>query len=172
MPFPRRNLELKARYADLDLAAERAQELGARDAGLEVQTDTYFRVPTGRLKLREIEGKETFLIGYVRPDQSSARHSNYHLVPVEDPAALKAALTDTLGVRGVVAKRRRIWLWENVRIHLDEVTGLGTFIEFEAVITSPAEEAAAPGQLDRLSHLLKINANDRLAPSYADLLNL
>jgi len=81
-------------------------------------------------------------------------------------------LTDTLGVRGVVVKRRHIWLWQNVRIHLDEVSGLGTFVEFEAVITSPAEEVAAPTQLNRLSTILLIRPEDHLAPSYADLLNL
>jgi predicted adenylyl cyclase CyaB len=172
MSIPRRNLELKARYADLDAAAASIREFGARYAGLEIQTDTYFHVHIGRLKLREIEGKEAVLIGYVRPDESSARHSDYHLVQVADPAAMKAILTDTLGVRGVVVKRRHIWLWQNVRIHLDEVSGLGTFVEFEAVITSPAEEVAAPTQLNRLSTILLIRPEDHLAPSYADLLNL
>src|SRR5262249_31497745 len=157
MIIPRRNLELKARYADLDTAAARLQKIGARDAGVEVQIDTYFRVPIGRLKLREIEGKETVLIGYVRPDESSARQSNYHLAPVADAAAMKAVLADTLGIRGVVAKRRRIWLWQDVRIHLDQVAELGTFVEFEAVITTPAEETAAPAQLERLSQVLAIN---------------
>jgi predicted adenylyl cyclase CyaB len=171
MAFPRRNLELKARYADLDAAAALLRDLGARDTGVELQLDTYFRVPAGRLKLREIDGQETVLIGYMRPDEGGARTSNYQLVPVDDAAAMKAVLTDTLGVRGVVAKRRHIWLWQNVRIHLDDVTGLGTFVEFEAVITSPADEAAAPAQLDRLAHLLAINPDDRIAPSYADLLD-
>ena len=172
MTFPRRNLELKARYADLDAAATRLREFGARDAGLEIQTDTYFRTQTGRLKLREIEGKEAVLIGYVRPDEMGTRQSQYHLVSVADAASLKAALTDALGVRGVVAKHRHIWLWQNVRIHLDQVEGLGKFVEFEAVITSVDEETAAPAQLSQLSQLLSIRPEDQLAPSYADLLNL
>jgi len=172
MAFPRRNLELKARYADLDAAAARLREFGARDAGLEIQTDTYFRVQTGRLKLREIEGKEAVLIGYVRPDALGTRQSQYHLVQVADAAAMKAVLTDALEVRGVVAKHRHIWLWQNVRIHLDQVEGLGKFVEFEAVITSVNEETAAPAQLDQFSQLLSIRPEDHLAPSYADLLNL
>jgi predicted adenylyl cyclase CyaB len=170
--FPRRNLELKARCAGLHAAAARMRQLAARDGGLEVQTDTYFCVPSRRLKLREIAGQSAALIGYARPDQTGARLSNYHLVPVMDAAALKALLSDVLGVRGVVAKRRHIYLWHNVRIHLDEVAGLGSFIEFEAVLTCPADEAAAPAQLDELCHLLGIAPVDHLAPSYADLLGL
>jgi len=167
---PRRNLELKARCSDLAGAAIRVRTIGARHAGLEVQTDTHFRVPNRRLKLREIEGEPPVLIGYARPDRTGARLSDYHLVPVADAAAMKAVLSDVLGVRGVVSKRRQIWLWENVRIHLDEVAGLGSFVEFEAVLTSPAQESAAPAQLDELCRVLQISPSDQLAPSYADLL--
>ena len=170
MPASRRNWELKARCPDQEAAAQQVGRLGARYTGLEVQTDTYFRVPKGRLKLREIEGQQPALIGYSRPDQTGARLSSYHLVPVADAAAMKTILTETLGVRGVVSKRRHIWLWENVRIHLDEVAGLGSFVEFEAVLTSPVEEVAAPGQLNELCQALQIAANDLLAPSYGDLM--
>jgi predicted adenylyl cyclase CyaB len=169
---PRRNLEVKSRCLDLQAAAAQVGHLGARYVGLEVQTDTYFRVPSGRLKLREIESQEALLIGYSRPDQTGARLSDYHLVPVLDTAAIKALLTEMLGVRGVVSKRRQIWLWDNVRIHLDEVKGLGSFIEFEAVLKSSAEEIAAPAQLAELCGLLQIASGDLLAPSYADLLGL
>jgi adenylate cyclase class IV len=165
-------LELKARCPNLRAAAARVVQLGARDAGLEVQTDTFFRVPSGRLKLREISGQQAVLIGYARPDQTGARMCNYHLAPVPDAAALKALLSDVLGVRGVVAKRRHVYLWHNVRIHLDEVAVLGSFIEFEAVLTLPADEAAAPAQLDELCRVFEIAPADHLAPSYADLLGL
>jgi predicted adenylyl cyclase CyaB len=170
MRAPRRNLELKARCPDLEAVVAKVGQLGARDAGLEVQTDTYFHVASGRLKLREIEGKPAVLIGYARPDQVGARLSKYHLVPVPDALAMKVLLADTLGVRSVVSKRRRIWLWQNVRIHLDEVMGLGSFVEFEAVIRSPEEEIAAPGQIGHLRQFLSIELADHVAESYVDLL--
>jgi len=168
----RRNLELKSRCSDLDEAAARALSLNARDAGLEVQTDTYFRVSSGRLKLREIEGKPAVLIFYERPNAAGTRLSKYHLVGVTDAVAMKALLSDAFGMRRVVAKQRRIWLWQNVRIYLDEVAGLGSFIEFEAVINSEAEEFAAPGQLHELCRAFAISSGDHIAASYADLLNL
>ena len=168
----RRNLELKARYPDLAAARAVVGRLGARSAGVELQTDTYFPVPHGRLKLREIQGQAAVLIWYDRPDLSEARLSAYHLVPVADAAVLKAALTAALGIRGAVHKRREIYLWHNVRIHLDEVARLGTFIEFEAVLSSDEDEAQAPGRLARLCQELAITPAQHVASSYAELLGL
>jgi len=170
VPTARRNLELKARCSDLETVAAKVGQLGARDAGPELQTDTYFHVPSGRLKLREIEGKPAALIGYARPNHVDARLCNYHLVPVLDAAAMKALLASILGVRSVVSKRRRIWLWQNVRIHLDEVAGLGSFVEFEAVLQSPEDEIAAPGQIEHLRQAFSIDPINQIAVSYADLL--
>lgn len=168
----RRNLEIKARYPELTIVRAIVSRLGARPAGVEFQTDTYFPVPHGRLKLREIKGQPPVLIWYDRPDCSVARLSAYHLVPVADAAALKAALAAALGVRGEVHKRREIYLWHNVRIHLDEVARLGTFIEFEAVLSSDADETQASDRLARLCQELAINPAEQIAPSYAELLGL
>jgi adenylate cyclase class 2 len=168
----RRNLEIKARYADLTAARAAACRLGARPTGVELQTDTYFLVPHGRLKLREIEGQPAVLIWYDRPDHRAARLSAYQLVPVADAPALKAALAAALGVRGEVRKRRDIYLWHNVRIHLDEVAGLGTFVEFEAVLGSAEDERQAPDHLTQLCQELAISSADPIAPSYAELLRL
>jgi predicted adenylyl cyclase CyaB len=168
----RRNLEIKARHADLVAAREAVRRLGARETAVEVQTDTYFRVPQGRLKLRAIEGQPAVLIWYDRPDNQGTRLSAYYLVPVPDPTGMKAALAAALGVRGEVHKRRGIHLWHNVRIHLDEVAGLGNFVEFEAVLSPEEDDTIAHARLDQLCRSLDILPADHLAPSYADLLGL
>jgi predicted adenylyl cyclase CyaB len=168
----RRNLELKARCADVAAARAAATRLGAREAGVLVQTDTYFRVWHGRLKLRVIEGRPAELIWYDRPDQGPARTSRYRLVPVPDPEALTAALAAALGVRGKVHKRRELYLWHNVRIHLDDVAGLGTFVEFEAVLSPTDDEPTAQVRLEQLSRALSIGPAKQLAVSYADILGL
>jgi len=168
----RHNLEIKARLADLDQARTRLQSLPLQAGGVQLQTDTYFQVHQGRLKLREIAGQPAVLIQYARPDAAAARVSCYYLVPVPEPALLKAALTAALGVRGVVCKRREIHFWHNVRIHLDEVDGLGSFVEFEAVLAAEDQLAAAQESLDQLCRLLALDPVAHLAPSYADLLHL
>jgi predicted adenylyl cyclase CyaB len=172
MSAPRRNLELKARHADLAAARAAALRLGARPAGIEAQTDTYFRVPHGRLKLRVIDDAFAVLIWYERPDGVTARLSAYHLVPVPDPLALKTALSGALGVRGDVRKRREILLWYNVRIHLDDVAGLGTFVEFEAVLGPEDDERTAVECLDELCRQLAIQPAERIGSCYADMLGL
>jgi predicted adenylyl cyclase CyaB len=169
---PRRNLELKARCADLASARRVVEQLGARSGGTEIQTDTYFHVAHGRLKLREIESQAAFLISYDRPDHDAARISAYHLVPVADADGLKAALAAALGVRGQVRKRRQIYFWHNVRIHLDEIDGLGSFVEFEAVLSSEQDESESAAHLEMLRHSLALEPADLISRSYADLLGL
>jgi predicted adenylyl cyclase CyaB len=171
MSTPRQNLEIKARIADLASARQRLAGLRVRDGGVELQTDTYFFVRRGRLKLREILGQPTVLIAYHRPDSAEARTSDYRLMEVAEAETLKAALADTLGVRVVVRKCRTVLLWENVRIHLDEVDGLGNFVEFEAVLSAEADLRRSQGRLYWLERLLEIRPEDHVAVSYADLLN-
>jgi predicted adenylyl cyclase CyaB len=134
------------------------------------QRDTYFHAVKGRLKLREIAGATAELIAYSRADLAGPKVSNYTVVPVLDPAALVRALGDTLGVRAVVEKRRRLVLWRNVRIHLDEVARLGRFVELEAVAATSGGLEAEKAKVDELREKLGI-ADDGLliARGYADL---
>jgi predicted adenylyl cyclase CyaB len=167
-----RNIELKAVCRDVAAAREATVRIGATAHGVLDQTDTYFRARTGRLKLRETAGHPAELIAYQRPDTTDTRASDYHLVPVSDPAALRRALAAALGVRGVVRKRRELWIWENVRIHLDTVDALGTFVEFEAVLGDGDDDAAGHTKLATLRAALKIGDEDLIAQSYSDLLKL
>jgi predicted adenylyl cyclase CyaB len=166
-----RNLEWKARYVDLATGQEAVRHLGADHHGREVQTDTFFHVPAGRFKLREIDGEGAHLIWYDRPDREGARLSRYYLVPVVDAARMKAALSAAMGIRGVVRKDRVIYLWRNVRIHFDEVAGLGAFVEAEAVLAD-GDEISAPDRLAELVRVLAIPPANFIAGAYADLLEL
>lgn len=171
---PRRNVELKAIDLRPDRTLERALSLGARDRGVLVQRDTYFTVAHGRLKLREEEpGDGAHLIAYTRPDDDPAvRVSDYRVVPVAEPRLLCEALEAALGVRRVIAKRRRLLTWEQVRLHLDEVEGLGTFLELEAVERPGSDLKRERARVAQLREVLEI-ADDRLLEgSYAELLPL
>jgi predicted adenylyl cyclase CyaB len=171
--MPNRNLELKARCPDLPRAAGAALAIGATREGLLEQVDTYFQFPHGRLKLRETTGRGgAELIAYERANDTAVRGSDYYVIPIAEPAAMKAALTKRLGVRGTVSKRRELLLWHNVRIHLDDVAGLGTFLEFEAVISPTDDEHVSRERLARLTGALAIRDDDRIAVSYSDLAGL
>ncbi len=165
-----RNIELKARCPDLPLAASRSKSLGAREAGILNQVDTYYHVKQGRLKLRTIDNDRAELIFYHRDNSSEVRPSDYQIVAITDPAALNVVLSQSLGVIARVRKRRRLLLWENVRIHLDDVDQLGTFLEFEAVVSPAADEATSHRRVAELRAALQISDADLIDSSYSDLL--
>jgi homotetrameric cytidine deaminase len=166
-----RNVELKARDPDPARTLERALALGAEDRGELVQRDTYFAGARGRLKLRDQDPGEAELIAYHRPDHSEARTSEYRRVPVgADAGALREALDGAHGTLVVVDKRRRLLVWEGVRIHLDEVEGLGCFLELEAVAAEDSDLSLERQKVERLRGELEIEDTNLVAASYSDLL--
>jgi predicted adenylyl cyclase CyaB len=69
----------------------------------------------------------------------------------------------------VVEKHREIYLYRNVRIHLDEVRGLGSFLEFEAVLGPGVDQVAGQSQLDFLAREFSLDRGDLLSGSYSDM---
>jgi homotetrameric cytidine deaminase len=164
------NVELKARDSDPKATAARCLALGAEDKGVLHQRDSYFVARRGRLKLREEDERGGELIAYRRPDASEPSESRYVLAPVSAPAEVAEALEAALGTSVVVvSKRRRLFLWDGVRIHLDEVEGLGSFIELEAVSADGAV-AEAHEKVARLRRELAIDDSVLVSSGYADLL--
>lgn len=130
------NFEAKFACDDLAEIERRADALGARFAGELVQTDTYFRIPRGRLKVREqrLPEPNAELIEYFRDDLPQIRLSRYERTPLPDPHIALANLAARYGEPyAVVRKRRRLYLLETARIHLDSVEDLGPFVEIEVV---------------------------------------
>jgi homotetrameric cytidine deaminase len=164
----RRNVELKALDPDPARSLATCRELGAEDRGVLRQRDTYFRTRTGRLKLREQEPGGATLIQYDRPDEAAARESRYRLTRVDDPDGLSASLDAALGTLVVVEKERHLLLWEGVRIHLDSVAGLGSFVELEGVAPPDSDLSAERDKVARLQHALGIG--EILTCSYSDRL--
>lgn len=165
----RRNLELKARDADSERSLATCESLGAEDRGSLLQEDTYFNVPRGRLKLRRQHGTAAHLIAYQRPDVPGQKESRYRIIEVSDASELEAALADALGVAAVIKKTRRFFAFEGVRIHLDRVEDLGSFIELEGVATADDELERFPALLEDLRQAFGIEDVDLLEGSYCDL---
>jgi len=165
-----RNIEIKARHNNLASARRTAAATGAQHEVTMAQTDTYFRVSAGRLKLREQKPGADQLVFYRRPDQPSPKASDFQVVPVEDGAGMRALLTAALGVLVQVSKQRELWRVDNVRIHLDTVAGLGTFIEFEVMVIDGHSEEGCRGQAQELLDVFGIGEGDLLSGSYADLI--
>jgi predicted adenylyl cyclase CyaB len=163
------NLELKARVTSISRATEQARNAGAEERGVLFQTDTYFKVQRGRLKLRETADGAAELVQYERQEDSSERWSRYRKVDVCSAGVLKAALAESLGIVSVVRKERRLFFYRGARIHLDNVDGLGSFIEFEV----PADREADPAALMKdLRGIFEIAEDSIEKGSYSDLLSV
>lgn len=167
---PRRNIELKARDPDPSASLEVCRALGAEDRGTIAQRDTYFKVARGGLKLREEQPGLPHLIQFERASELQQRESRYRIIEVSDGAALCAALAAAIDIRGVVVKRRRLLLWQSVRIHLDEVEQLGTFIELEAVAPPDSDLAYEHRLVAELRDALGITDERLVALGYAEQL--
>jgi adenylate cyclase, class 2 len=162
--------EFKARNKDNNILEEKLQKLNPRFGGEDHQTDTYFNVSNGRLKLRE-GNTENALIHYQRPDVPGPKSSDVILYRHQPDKYLKETLIAALGIKVTVIKTRRIWFVENVKIHFDTVKELGDFVEVEAI-----DEDGSIGlitlqeQCSSFERLFNIKTGDYVAHSYSDLL--
>jgi adenylate cyclase class IV len=167
------NLEIKCRYADHDRAARLARDLGADLHGRLVQTDSYFNIRPGRLKLRHtrcgpVERYE--LIYYRRWNRPAAKTSDYQLLPITDGSRTFDFFAAALGVMVRVDKERVVYLKDNLRVHLDDVTGLGRFLEFELAVTPSHPLEACRERMQELLRRFAIAPVDLVRVSYSDLL--
>jgi adenylate cyclase class IV len=165
-----RNIEIKARLRDAAAVRRRAEDLADGPPEVIPQTDTFFHAPHGRLKLRELESGAGELIHYQRPDAVGPKESRYTIVRVNPADPLRRALADALGVRCVVRKTRTLLMAGPTRIHLDQVEGLGAFLELEVVLRPEQDAAEGERIAGDLMLRLGIQVEDLVAGAYADLL--
>lgn len=164
------NVEIKARTTRSADIRKLLLEEGADFKGTDHQTDTYFNVPKGRLKLRQGNIENT-LIYYERENAAGPKTSHFDLVPVPDGEALKALLTKSLGIKVVVQKEREIYFIENVKFHLDTLRQLGNFVEIEASNRHhPLSLERLHEQCDYYMRRFAISGPDLVNLSYSDML--
>ena len=164
------NIEIKARVRDFDKIRHRAEQLS--DTPMEVipQEDTFFNTPLGRLKLRVLSEDKGQLIYYTRPDQEGPKRSDYHISLTSDPENLKRVLELAYGIRGIVRKTRYLYLVDQTRLHLDDVEGLGQFMELEVVMRDGQSDAEGQLIAEGLMAALGVERSDLLEGAYMDLL--
>jgi len=164
------NVEIKAKVADPEALKHRIASLADGPGETLLQEDTFFQVRTGRLKLRLASPGRGELIYYERDDSSGPRPSQYELAKTDEPGSLSRVLALALGVRGVVRKTRLLYRSGRTRIHLDEVEGLGSFLELE-VEMRPGEEKEAGDAIARdLMASLGVEERDLVTVAYIDLI--
>ena len=167
--MPVLNIEFKATTNKLEELEALLQQHDPLFIGEDHQVDTYFNVPVGRLKLRE-GNIENALIHYEREDTAGSKSSHVLLYQHQPDKALKEILIKTLGIKAIVDKRRKIYFINNVKFHFDTVSGLGTFVEVEAIDKDGSiGKEKLQAQCDEYAALLGIRAEDYCSVSYSDM---
>lgn len=164
------NIEIKARVADPARKRELTERIADTGPTVLRQQDTFFPCPNGRLKLRKLTADQGELITYRRADVAGTKQSDYLLSCTTTPDTLRAVLAEALGTGIVVTKTRLLYLVSQTRVHLDEVEGLGTFLELEVVL----KEGQSPEEGHRIAReimrQLEVKEADLIEGAYADLL--
>jgi adenylate cyclase, class 2 len=170
--FKHKMVELKARVGDHELLRKRLAALGAEHVGTFHQSDLYFKVPEGRLKLREVKGTSTVeLIYYERENIAGPKSDDAFILRVKEPGELKKILKKTLTPLIVVDKARDIYRHNGIQIHLDTVEKLGKFIEFEKQTENNPETTEKDRlALQKLMEKLEIDPTNLESLSYSDLI--
>jgi adenylate cyclase, class 2 len=127
MPF---NIEVKVKFDRLEAVEKTLLANAARCVGTDFQTDKYYKIPNGRLKIRR-GNIENQLIFYRRNESAELKQSEIVLLPIDDK--LEFVLDNILETIVVVKKARKIFFINNAKFHLDDVEGLGRFVEIEII---------------------------------------
>ncbi|MFH1501638.1 MAG: class IV adenylate cyclase [Candidatus Eisenbacteria bacterium] len=164
------NIEIKAHLKDPGSVRALAGALASRPPERLEQQDTFFRTRSGRLKLREFGDGSAELIYYERSDITGPARSVYLRAGVADGPGVAELLRACAGVRGVVRKVRNVYLIGRTRVHIDDVEGLGSFVELEVVLSQECDEDQARGTAVELMRELGIAEEDLVCAAYVDLL--
>lgn len=164
------NIEIKARSNNVPAIRKFLEKNYTQHPGIDAQTDIYFDVPHGRMKLRE-GNIENALIHYHRENRSGPKASHVILYQTDPTKKLKDLLTAALNIKVVVRKTREIYFINNVKFHIDEVDGLGSFVEIEAIDkTGTIGENELMRQCQFYLTEFKIQDDDLVELSYSDML--
>ncbi|XP_063703974.1 uncharacterized protein LOC134833552 [Culicoides brevitarsis] len=166
-----RNVEIKARLTGKEQwqqLIELASNLTKSKGEIILQRDIFFHSKQGRLKLRYLLHKKSELIYYDRPDVGGPKLSSFHKVDLEDPETMEQMLDKSIGTKGKVQKERYLFLHEGTRIHLDNVDGLGYFLEFEAVLKPDESVESGEKRLHDLLQVFNIPKENLMEGAYMD----
>jgi predicted adenylyl cyclase CyaB len=165
-----RNIEIKARVLELQALTDRVRDIADHGPEIIEQEDTFFRSAKGRLKFRKFSDSKGELIYYERSDHQGPKECQYFIYPTSKPAEFVEILSRSVGVRGVVIKRRILYTAGQTRIHLDEVKDLGHFMELEVVLRPDQNSQDGERIAKELMRRLKIDESSLIECAYIDLI--
>ena len=164
------NVEIKAKITDLEALKQQVARISDSPAELIIQEDVFFHGSRGRLKLRIFSDSRGELIYYERADQAGPKRSLYFISGTAEPRKLAVVLKAAMGIRGVVRKKRWLYWVNSTRIHLDDVDGLGSFVELEVMLSTGQRTEEGEAIAGGLMATLGIDDSELIEGAYIDLL--
>jgi predicted adenylyl cyclase CyaB len=164
------NIEIKAILKNRIAAEAIAFRLNGTAPETMHQQDIFFPCEGARLKLRILGPERGELIRYERSNIADARRSRYSIACTTNPEVLRDILTKTLGTIGVVTKTRNLYLVGQTRIHIDQVDGLGDFLELEVVLNPDQSDADGKEIVAKLLSDFGVEKEQLIGEAYVDLL--
>jgi len=149
-----------------------AQALAGAAAQRVEQDDTFFNCERGRLKLCAFPERPGHgeLIFYQRADAAGPKASFYELSTTRCADELRRTLSLAYGQAGRVRKIRRFVKIGRSRVHLDQVEGLGDFMELEVELAEGESELGGQQEAQVLMLALGLQDAPLIAGAYTDLL--
>ena len=166
-----KNIEIKASVLNRENLVALIEQVADSGPVAIRQDDTFFRCSNGRLKLRQLSPNHGELIYYNRPDTSGPKESFYIITETTEPEQLRKTLDLALGVTARVRKKRLLYMYGVTRIHVDEVEGLGDFVELEVVLGDSDTFEMGQKIAEELMILLDIKAGELLIGAYVDMIS-
>lgn len=158
------SVALRARvHEDLRLREYLERNGAGRELVIELR-EVHFNAPHGRLWLvrhgsRYAELVHTDECGGVRQYRT------------EQPETMETLLRCACGVRGIVDKTRELYVHQGVRVHFDDVRGLGRFVELAIILGEEGDSGAARATLLDTARRLGLAEETLSDTPYIDLLN-
>ncbi|CAL7948294.1 unnamed protein product [Xylocopa violacea] len=167
-----RNIEIKANIDSPEHKISKIKQLTDDECTIIEQHDTFFKVPEGRLKLRKFKDGSGELLYYMRTDTMGPKLCNYEKAVLDSQACASIAkiLTASNGCIGTVKKTRKLYMIDQTRVHVDNVEGLGDFLELEVVLTDEQDTETGEKIAQDLMTKLEIKDQDLIACAYIDLI--
>jgi adenylate cyclase, class 2 len=165
-------IEIKTAYKQLEQALQCLLEHSAYLHGIDTQTDMYYEVPQGRLKIRE-GNIEHNLIFYNRIEEKDRlKESAVELVAITpENKNIIEVLKKVLQQKVVVKKTRKILFIDYVKFNLDDVAELGSFLEIEAINDDGSiSKEYLTNACEYYMKLLHIKHTDIITSSYSDMI--
>lgn len=166
-------MEVEQKFrADLGRVREELLRLGASPVEAKEEVDIYFQHPCRdfaktdeALRVRRSGGDVE--VTYKGPRMRSSAKARLELTVSADGDV--EAVLEALGFRkvAVIKKRREYYSYGSLTISLDDVEGLGQFVEIEAVASSEASLKEAEAEVSALAE--RLGLAERVDATYLEL---